>query len=669
MAISRRAFLRTAAATTVAGNVAGAAVPGKRRNLLWIMTDQQPRSCVGAYGRKVVGGKTRTPNLDRIAAEGVRFSQFHLAAFPCSPSRACFLTGRYSHNHGVLKNDVPLDANVPALGDVLKAAGYRTGHIGKWHLSGSMYRDIPGAKPFEGRWYYRRVDDPDKYVYEKAEGGTGEDAPQHGFDVWAGGWAQYREYLHENGLGEMVEGRVGNHNDAPSGPDSTHAYSKLPEEHHMAAFFAKEAVKFLEAQRDEDDPFGLVVSFYGPHLPVAPPKPWDDMYPLEDVPLPRNHRDNLEDKPLGQRRNRRCYKLGEWSDDQFRDYIRRYWGYCSYIDHQIGRVLEALDASGQADNTVVLFTSDHGDMVGAHGFVYKLCSCGYDELLRVPFLLRCPGRLEAGALCNELVSAVDVLPTVLELLDVPAPGSIDGRSFLPALAGEPHRRVVVCNSMGINLTVVAGLWKYVLNWNPRDLDELYDRKVDMFEMRNRAVGRNPLAIANMRDHIRDWLEETGHPYAHTIIAAMEREPEFQALDLWPEITEFEDLGNGELEFRYVWHAVDALPGDDKYWSFTHFANPKYGKDSDIVFRDTTWPEPATTAWQAGKDYPVGPVRVRIPDHAGPGKYTVRIGLYNPEKRTQPGQLVRGQGNAVVVGELVIRHEDGSVPKATFKPAR
>ena len=361
MPLSRRSFLQGSAVSLAAAPMLQAAVEGKKKlNLLWIMTDQQPVHMLSAYANP----GPETPHLDRLAREGMRFDRMYIAAFPCSPSRSCMLTGRYAHNHGVTTNDVPLDKSVPALGDIMKAAGYHTGYIGKWHLSGSMYRNIPGAKPFEGRWYYKRVEDATGYRYSKEEGDTGEDAPAHGFDHWVGGWKHYHDYLKAQGLGELVEGRIGNHNDAPSGPEGTHIYSKIPEEHHMAAFFAKEAASFITDQQESEDPFSLVLSFFGPHLPVAPPKPWDERYSLDEVPLPENWQDPLKGKPDRQRSNRRCYKGKDWEERQFRDYVRRYWGYCSYIDAQIGRVFKALDESGQMDTTLVLFTSDHGDMAG-----------------------------------------------------------------------------------------------------------------------------------------------------------------------------------------------------------------------------------------------------------------------------------------------------------------
>ncbi|MBN1341832.1 MAG: sulfatase-like hydrolase/transferase [Phycisphaerae bacterium] len=671
MTVTRRDFLRATAAGTVTGGLTSAlqASQGKRLNILWIMTDQQPISTIGAYGNKIV----KTPNLDRIAADGMRLNRFHISAFPCSPSRACFFTGREAHHHGVVTNDVPLAADVPALGDVLKAAGYDTGYVGKWHLSGSMYRDLAGRKPLDGNWQFERVEDASEFKFKHAPGGTGEDAAQHGFDFWVGGWKHYHEYLRSVGLTDIANRKqAGNHNDMPSGPEGTHIYSKLPQEHHMASFFADKSVEFLRKQKGSDRPFGLVLSFYGPHLPVAPPKPWDEMYSMEQVDLPTNHRDELKDKPLAQRNNRRCYKLPDWEDDQFKDYIRRYWGYCGYIDRQIGRVLKALDETGRADETIVLFTADHGDMVAAHGFVFKLGHCGYDELLRVPFLIRCPGRIKPGGTSDALVSSIDVLPTLLEMTGVKPPAGIDGASFSSVLKepGRSHRDAILCNSMERNLTVATDRWKYVLNWSPRDLDELYDLKADPGEMKNLAGDKaHAETVHQMRRRIRKWLHETRHPYARTILERMLVAPQVTARDLWPEITEFKYLGGDEFEYTVVWHAVDEPPKTPKFWSFTHFINKKYGKDGGIVFRDTTWPEPPTIDWKKGGAYQVGPIKVKIPKHAGPGEYLVRIGLYNPPTRATPGMLARGKGNAVEMGTLVIEKKEDAVSSVSFRPIK
>ncbi len=496
-----------------------------RPNVLLIMTDQQPVSTIGCYGNSVV----ETPAQDRLAQEGMRFDNFYIAAFPCTPSRATYLTGRYTHNHEVMTNNVELDDALPSIGNTFRDAGYQTAWIGKWHLGGNMYRELTGRGPFDDCWVQKRVDSTRDFEFVQVEGGTGEDEPRSGFDHWVGGWKHFKAYLQTTDLPDEVKNlpRVGNHQAAPSASDREHSVSLLGEDHHMAHFFADEMVSFLNANRD--NPFCVVLSFYGPHLPVCPPEPWDAMYDLDDVPLPDNYDAPLEDKPHFQSDHDRTYVRDVWSRDEVRDYIRRYWGYVSYIDAQVERVLNALDANGQAENTIVMFVSDHGDMVGQFGMVYKLTYCGYDTLMKVPCLVRWPGRIEAGSVNTSLNSSVDVMPTLLDLAGVDIPDGVDGESIGGIMRGERDvaREEIFTDLMNRGVMLRQGTWKFVLNWKPsdgeRDLDELYNLADDPLEEHNLAY-RDRVRAASMRDRILSWLEETGHPYVNTIREQALREP-------------------------------------------------------------------------------------------------------------------------------------------------
>ena len=496
-----------------------------RPNVLLIMTDQQPVSTIGCYGNSVV----ETPAQDRLAQEGMRFDNFYIAAFPCTPSRATYLTGRYTHNHEVMTNNVELDDALPSIGNTFRDAGYQTAWIGKWHLGGNMYRELTGRGPFDDCWVQKRVDSTRDFEFVQVEGGTGEDEPRSGFDHWVGGWKHFKAYLQTTDLPDEVKNlpRVGNHQAAPSASDREHSVSLLGADHHMAHFFADEMVSFLNANRD--NPFCAVLSFYGPHLPVCPPEPWDAMYDLDDVPLPDNYDAPLEDKPRFQSGHDRTYVRDVWSRDEVRDYIRRYWGYVSYIDAQVERVLNALDDNGQAENTIVMFVSDHGDMVGQFGMVYKLTYCGYDTLMKVPCLVRWPGRIEAGSVNTSLNSSVDVMPTLLDLAGVDIPDGVDGESIGGVLKGERDvaREEIFTDLMNRGVMLRQGTWKFVLNWKPsdgeRDLDELYNLAEDPLEEHNLAY-RDRTRAASMRDRILSWLEETGHPYVNTIREQALREP-------------------------------------------------------------------------------------------------------------------------------------------------
>ena len=350
-----------------------------RPNILVIITDQQPFTTIGAYGNPLV----KTPNIDRLAREGMRFEEYHIAAFACCPSRACYWTGLWSHHHGVITNEIVLRDDIPTLGSIARAAGYQAAFVGKWHLGGNMY-----VRSEKDQWSLRRIENPDDYVFDNhGPWPGGEDEPQGGFlDKWVGGWRQYHEYLRRVGLGEL--GMIGCHNMAPSGPEGQHIYSRVPAAHHRWPSWPARP-RSSSAASGTAKPFCLVLSIYGPHHPVAPPKPWDTMYDPRSVPLPENFHDDLSGKPLAQQNDAVCRRAGHWSEAQFRDYIARYWGYCSYIDNQVGRVLKALGDEKILDQTIVVYTTDHGDMLSAHGFVFKFGS-GYDELMRVPLVIRYP---------------------------------------------------------------------------------------------------------------------------------------------------------------------------------------------------------------------------------------------------------------------------------------
>ena len=490
---------------------------GKPYNVVLIMTDQQPLKSLGCYGNP----HNPTPHLDELAARGVRFDNCYVAGFPCGPSRGSLFSGRYPHSHGAVDNDVLLRPEVPSLGNILSAHGYDMAYVGKWHLGGQSYRDLEGAEPHQGAWYSERTASDEGFRFVKVKGGGGEDEAQHGFDArWIGGWQHYRQYLREVGLGEAVDAYppMGVHHIWPSGGDEEHCYSQIPEEHHVEAFLAQKAVQFIRQRTPGDPPFGLVLSFYGPHLPVAPPRPWDDIFALDDIALPENHWDQMENKPY-QVRCHVSYKLDEWSKRQFKDYARRYWGFCAYIDEQAGRVLNALSEAGLEENTIVIFTTDHGDMVGAHGMVWKSSHCGYEELVHVPLIMRVPGLTRPDTTIAALTSNIDILPTVLALVGAQQPPGIQGRSLLPLLSGEQadFRRQVFCDGMDKSIMTCDGRWKYALNWRPRDIDELYDLKSDPGEMKNLVDEADYQdRVSQMQQRIFNWLRDTNHPYAHVI---------------------------------------------------------------------------------------------------------------------------------------------------------
>jgi len=649
-----------------------AAATAKQPNVLFIISDQQPISTIGAYGNPQI----KTPHLDRLAREGMRFEQFHIAAFACSPSRACYWTGRWSHHHGVVINDVVLSDDVPTLGSIARGQGYQAAFIGKWHLGGEMY--VRGEKD---QWSHRRVENALDFAYDKTGPWRGgEDQPQCGFlDKWVGGWTQFQAYLRGVGLGEFVDHkqRVGNHNMAPSGAEGTHIYSEIPAQHHEVAFFSGEAEQFIRRQRDRTKPFCLVLSYFGPHLPVAPPKPWDTLYDPQQTPLPENFADDLTDKPDSQRNNTHCRRSGQWKEAQFRDYIARYWGYCSYIDSQVGRVLAVLDDEQLTDDTIIVYTTDHGDMVAAHGMIFKLAS-GYDELMRVPFIVRYPRAVRGDTRCAALVQSIDVLPTLLDLCGLASPPQIDGRSFRALLEGKAAQfRDQVLTVMANTIMLATRDWKlvYTCGRDKKPFVELYDRQQRPLEVVNRAGDAAQAAtLAEMKQQLAAELRQTGYPYAEVVAQrlteARVRQPTPAEL-VWPTVAAFQPAADKQgkplAEFTIQWNVGEPLApqpetSPTKYWTFVQ-ALSEGGRQ--IVSRATLWPEPPTTTWKPGTTQTVGPLRVPILPNMR-GKYPVRVGLYCPESKDHPP--VEGGAQRIIGTLSVAQDQDGS-PAISFHPEK
>lgn len=534
MAIDRRSFLKVAVGSAAAalidprmgsnGSLASQERRERRRpNVLFIMTDQQPLSGVQGYGNPVL----ETPHVARLAAEGVLCEDFYISGFPCTPARSVLATGQWPHTTGIVTNGVELPNDYPSMGHHFSSAGYRTHYVGKWHLGGEVYRGVEvGGVVRGGKFVVTRG--PDGFVVSQAPGGLGEDGPNGGFtDSYVGGWNHYKQYLRDVGMGEHTRDPwVGGHQQRPSSGDDRHAFSQIPAAHHMSAFLAGSMEKVVRDEAAGDEPWCGVLSFYGPHLPVAPPRPWDERYAMSDVRLPANFNDPLTAKPASQRRG--VFVRPRWKEAQFADYIRRYWGFCSYIDEQIGRVLTALDETGQMENTVIVFTSDHGDMMGEHGMIYKLPDCGYEALIRVPLIVRYPARLKAGTRVKGFAEQIDLLSTVMDLADVEAPTGTDGpqgRSFAPLLegTGPPNEDDVQVDMMNRCWTVRTAMHKAVFHWAARDGAELYSLEDDPGEVENLAATPGHRAtLADLLGRMEDRLARTGHPYREQMIDAARR---------------------------------------------------------------------------------------------------------------------------------------------------
>jgi choline-sulfatase len=362
-------------------------------NVLWICGDDHAAYVCGAYGNQAV----RTPNLDRLAGEGMRFDRAYCNSPVCTASRQSFLTGRYPQTIGVTLLQTPLPESEVTLAEILKAAGYDTAAFGKMHFNSNLKHGFD-----------RRLDVPD-----------------------------HRRFLERNGRSPIARGieTLG-----PWRPFKDHArvwlnsaclpYAAVDQD--MAdTWFARNAAEFLQEKHER--PFFLMVSFSAPHSPFHFPVEFRGRHKPDAFTVPQIQPQDREQIPAIFR---------DLSPREKQGIIASYYTSTEFLDKNVGMVLDALGKSGHAKNTLVIYTGDHGYMLGQHGRLEK--HCFYEPAVRAPLIMRFPERIRAAQNTAALVEFVDIAPTVLELCGLLRPEAMQGRSLLPILtaAGQRHREPV-----------------------------------------------------------------------------------------------------------------------------------------------------------------------------------------------------------------------------------
>ncbi len=470
-------------------------------NIILISTDQHRGDCIGPEGRGV-----RTPNLDRIAAQGVRFSTCITPHPMCQPARASILTGRLPYSHGVRDNGRDLDEALGAegLGGTFAKAGYRTQFIGKAHLSSQQTFEPTGrpecyqsARDFAPGWHGEYMGFEDVQLMLRPHHHTQWQDPPEALN--------YEYWLDHDGHGQARWDQA-----RQVLPPSTAHFqawrSALDEPWHSTSWIGDRAVEMIES--DGNQPLMAWVSFPDPHPPFLAPRPWCDLYNPESMAIaphptldldrrPWWHRVFVEDraKPIKQGAEHNAGGIdwgqkGELTDQALRDITAIYFGMISAVDHQIGRMLDALDACGKLDNTFIFFISDHGEWLGDHGLLLKGPML-YDGLLRVPCLVQGPG-IPSGKVIDDPVGTVDVLATAADVCGV-ASENAHGLSWRSLWENRSTRDFALSeyevdsirSAVDMDLMTVRTR-RYRLSVDMRtDTGELYDMHDDPHEMDNR----------------------------------------------------------------------------------------------------------------------------------------------------------------------------------------
>ncbi len=474
----------------------------KRPNILLITSDQQHFDTLGFANPRI-----KTPALDRLAREGTNFTRAYCNNPTCTPSRASIITGMYPSWHGAWSIGTKLPEDVPTVGQRFLDAGYTTALVGKAHFQPlrsdetdpdgrsiecqPILRDLNYWRDFHGPWYgFQHCELARNHADESHAG-------QH-YAIWMEekGLKNWADYFIEpdpvTGHGKAGQGRRGTWD--------------LPEEYHYTTWTSERTIAQIERAKDEDAPFFIWSSFHDPHPPYLVPETWASMYDPADMPIGRIEPGELETMcPFVRETQQKQPDFSGFRDEggqgnhglhshlHSEEHLRKnmaiYYGMTSFMDAHIGRILDRLDELGLADNTLVVFTTDHGHFLGQHGLVAK--SFMYEDNVRLPFIVRWPGHVPAGSQCAALQGLVDLSPTFLEACGLKVPGIMQGHSQLDVWTGRADKAIdhviVEHRHQPTKLTIRSYIdERYKLTvYRGHNWGELFDLREDPRELHNR----------------------------------------------------------------------------------------------------------------------------------------------------------------------------------------
>ena len=478
---TRRTFMRTMGIGTASLLLKPCALANKDRrrddrpNVILILTDDHRFDAMGFMGHRFL----ETPNMDRMAGEGIHLPNAFVTTSLCSPSRASILTGRYAHNHGVVDNYNPVPASLKFFPEYLQKAGYETAFIGKWHMGGER------------------------------------DDPQRGFDYWLSFKGQGTYWADGHGTSRVV-------------PQTSYDGfningTRVPQRGYITDELTDYALAWLE-QRTDNHPYMLFLSHKAVHSDFVPADRHRGRYTDKTVPKPKTLDDteeNYKDKPvwLKNQRNSRhgvdfAYNL---NDFDLNAYYRRYCEALLAVDENLGRVLRFLEDRDELESTVIIYMGDNGFQFGEHGLIDKRTA--YEASIRIPLLIMCPDRFRGGSRIPQVVANIDIAPTILDLAGISPPAQIDGKSFVPLLKGEqpPWRDALLYEyywernypHTPTTHALLTDRYKFIRYHGVWDLDELYDMQSDPEETKNLIADPTHAEIAEkLRKRLFEVLGET-----------------------------------------------------------------------------------------------------------------------------------------------------------------
>lgn len=474
-----------------------------RPNVLLIISDQQRYDTLGCTGQQRIS----TPNIDRLAEDGVLFESAYCTTPICTPARASLLSGLYPHAHGSVANhqmrpgcdQMRLGADIKLVADYLKPVGYRCGYAGKWHL-GTGY-DRRGFSEFTAAHFIFDVDRPEQNEIVQH-------ARKIGMEITD---------PHQGGI-EPDKERFDSRSHC--GP------SLLSLANHPASLMCDRAVQFIRDAASEERPFILGWSCHEPHPAFVCPEPFSSMYEPGDMELPESRRDEGTVRYLRERRRDGVLTPVEGlSDHDLQIMWAGYLGAVSYVDYLVGRLIAALHQEDLYDDTLIVFTSDHGELLGSHG-MWRKGSAMFEELVHIPLIVVPPGGGATPGRCDELVSHVDLMPTILEYCHVQASEELHGLSISSLVEGETGsvRSGIAGEFHSANWAESPVLplrmwrtkeWKYVES--QMGDSELYHLADDPEERNNLIdVPESREQLGKLRKELAEWLRRSEDPWPDVV---------------------------------------------------------------------------------------------------------------------------------------------------------
>lgn len=468
----------------------------KRKNVLLILSDQQRYDTVGAYGLNTI---CKTPNIDRLAAEGMKFTNAFTSSAICAPSRASVMTGLFAHKHGVIDNFTDIVEGTPLLGDCMQYAGYYCGYAGKWHVSPSKTPEECGfdGKPFMGYAF------PGSQVFPSLKFNQPPDNEPNYYEL----------YLKEHGFEniDVSHGFMGNNPALQI--QEMYCKHEGPLESTIEYFVAHETMDQIDKAAASEKPFFIWANFWGPHSPSIVPEPYFSMYDPADIAEHPSYKETFSDKPYGYYLSEKMWGLGDYGWEGFADISAKYFGHCTMIDDLVGMIVDKLKAMGLYEDTIIIYSADHGDCLGAHKLIEKGCFT-FDEIYRIPMVVKGLGQEDN----DSFVYLQEMMPTILDIAGAKPPKPVDGESLLPLMEGsqksngrteiygEYHNHFYVARQRMVRDN------HYQFTFNESERGELYDFEKDPYQLHNVCYDPEYAEIKReYMDKMSRYMKETNDP--------------------------------------------------------------------------------------------------------------------------------------------------------------